>query len=85
MCHKKLVVMEINVVLAQSFEKWLKTLGYAESTIYLSGRYVSDFFFYLKSIEITSLEQINPAMVEIYHKHLQTRSNKRQAGGLSKN
>jgi len=77
--------MDINIVLVQSFEKWLKTLGYADSTIYLSGRYVSDFFFYLKSIAITSLEQINPAMVEIYHKHLQTRSNKLQTGGLSNN
>jgi integrase/recombinase XerD len=77
--------MEINVVLASSFEKWLTTLGYADSTVDLSVRYVSNFFFYLKSLEITSLEQINPAMVESYYRHLQTRSNKRQTGGLSNN
>jgi integrase/recombinase XerD len=77
--------MEINELLSQSFEKWLKTLGYAESTVYLSVRYVTDFFFYLKTQEITELEQITPAMVEIYHKHLQTRSHRRQTGGLSQN
>lgn len=85
MCHKKPVVMEINVVLAKSFEKWLKTLGYADSTIYLSGRYVSDFFFYLKSQNITSLEQIQPTEITGYHKHLQTRPQKKQSGGLSNN
>ena len=39
--------MEINVVLTEGFEKWLNTLEYAPSTVYLSTRYVSDFFFYL--------------------------------------
>jgi integrase/recombinase XerD len=77
--------MEINVVLAQSFEKWLKTLGYADSTIYLSGRYVNDFFFYLKSQNITSLEQIQPTEITGYYKHLQTRPQKKQPGGLSNN
>jgi len=40
--------MEINVILTESFEKWLKTLDYAPSTVYASVRYVNDFFFYLK-------------------------------------
>jgi integrase/recombinase XerD len=77
--------MEINETLPKSFEKWLKTLGYAESTVYLSVRYVNDFLFYLKSFDIASLEQINTSMVEIYHKHLQTRPQKQKTGGLSNN
>ena len=77
--------MEITIVLTKSFEKWLKTLEYAPSTVYGSVRYVSDFFFYLNTIEITSLEKIVPEILQGYHVHLQTRGNKRQTGGLSQN
>ena len=77
--------MEINVILSESFEKWLKTLEYAESTVYLSVRYVNDFFFYLKSKDIRNLEQISPATITSYYKHLQTRPQKKQTGGLSQN
>jgi integrase/recombinase XerD len=77
--------MEINVVLIASFEKWLRTLGYAESTVYASVRYVNDFFFYLKSSEINHLEAIRPETLANYHKHLQNRKNKRFSCGLSDN
>ena len=77
--------MDITVVLIESFERWLKTLGYAESTVYASTRYINDFFFYLKKAEITSIEVIEQITLTNYHKHLQTRSNRRQAGGLSQN
>jgi integrase/recombinase XerD len=77
--------MEITVILTGSFEKWLKTLGYAQSTVYVSVRYVNDFFFYLKSIEITNLGQIQTTTINNYYKHLQTRTNKRLGGGLSNN
>ncbi len=77
--------MEINVVLSESFEKWLKTLDYAPSTVYTSVRYVNDFFFYLKSSEISSLEAVQPEAISGYYKHLQTRTNKRQNGSLSNN
>jgi integrase/recombinase XerD len=77
--------MEINVLLTVSFEKWLTTLGYAPNTVYLSVHYINDFFFYLKSIDMNSLEQIQTATIEGYHNHLQTRPKKKQAGGLSNN
>lgn len=77
--------MEINVILTESFEKWLQTLGYAQSTVYLSVKYVADFFFYLKTLEITSIEQVQPETIKEYHKYLQTRRNKRLGGGLSQN
>ncbi len=77
--------MEINVILTESFEKWLQTLGYAQSTVYLSVKYVADFFFYLKTLEITNIEQVQPETIKEYHKYLQTRRNKRLGGGLSQN
>jgi integrase/recombinase XerD len=77
--------MDINVILEGSFEKWLKTLGYADSTVYGSTRYVRDFFFYLKTRKITNLEAIGPEVLEGYYKYLQKRRNKRRTGGLSDN
>lgn len=77
--------MEINDVLKTSFEKYLKTIGYAESTVYASVHYINDFFFYLKKIETTNLEQIQPATITDYYSYLQTRSNKKQPGSLSRN
>jgi integrase/recombinase XerD len=77
--------MDINVIQLQGFEKWLKTLEYAPSTIYASVRYVSDFFLYLKTLDITSLEQIENASVIAYHGHLKTRPSKKHTGALSQN
>ena len=77
--------MEINVILTEGFEKWLNTLEYAPSTVYLSTRYVSDFFFYLKSKNIATLEEVTPETIRDYHACLQTRGNKRRSGGLSPN
>ncbi len=77
--------MEINVILSESFEKWLRTLDYAPSTVYASVRYVNDFFFYLKSSEISSLEAVQSEAINGYYKHLQSRTNKRFNGSLSNN
>jgi integrase/recombinase XerD len=77
--------MEINELLKTSFEKYLKTLGYAQSTVYDSVFYVKDFFFYLKEFEIAEIEAIKPETLNNYHKHLQNRKNKRLGGGLSNN
>ena len=77
--------MEINAILTEGFERWLKTLGYAESTVYVSSNYIRDFFFYLKLNEITNLEQIQPTTISTYHNYLQNRKNKRLSGGLSQN
>jgi integrase/recombinase XerD len=77
--------MEINDILKTSFEKYLKTLGYAESTVYASVHYINDFFFYLKTQQIETLEQIQPGTIASYYSHLQTRKNKKQTGSLSQN
>jgi len=72
-------------LIAEGFRKWLQTLGYAQSTVVLSVKFVSDFFFYLKTFEIISLEQIQPGTIKEYRSYLQTRQNKRQPGSLSNN
>jgi integrase/recombinase XerD len=71
--------------LLNSFEKWLSTLEYAESTVYVSTHYLRDFFTYLEQSGINELQEINKTVIEIYHEHLHTRKNKRQSGGLSQN
>lgn len=84
--------MEINSVLVKGFEKWLQTLGYAESTVTVSVNYLRDFFFYLKDLpadrhgnEINDLGQINKQTLDNYHRYLQKRKNKRKPGSLSQN
>jgi len=77
--------MEVGIVLIEGFEKWLRTLGYAETTVYNSTNYVRDFFFYLKINEVSSLELVQPETLTRYHQHLQNRKNKRQNGSLSNN
>jgi integrase/recombinase XerD len=77
--------MEINVVLQKGFERWLGTIGYADTTVYASVNYVRDFFFYLKKTEIRTIEDVDQGILNSYHKHLQIRRNKRQTGGLSPN
>ncbi len=69
----------------ESFEKWLQTLGYAESTVYGSVNYLRDFTRWLEIKGIKRLEQITKTTVKDYHNYLQTRKNKRQTGSLSTN
>ena len=71
--------------LQDGFRKWLNTIGYAESTVYASTNYVRDFFFYLKTNEVGSLEMVQPEIISNYHKYLQTRKNKTKSGSLSNN
>lgn len=77
--------MAINIILENSFEKWMKTLGYADSTVYLSTHYVRDFFFYLKTRNLSEIEDISADVLDDYYRHLQNRSNRRRIGGLSGN
>lgn len=77
--------MDISIVTIESFKKWLQTLGYAASTVYGSTNYIKDFFFYLKEIGITEIEQIQPKTIKNYYQYLQIRSNKRNTGSLSNN
>jgi site-specific recombinase XerD len=77
--------MEINGVLAESFEKWLQTLGYAESTVIASVNYLRDFTDWLDENNLNNLKEINKQTLDHYHNYLQNRRNKRKPGSLSLN
>jgi len=77
--------MDIDIILTESFERWMKTLEYAPSTVYGSVRFVNDFFFYLKTVEHISPRQIQPETITRYFGHLNGRSKKNGPGGLSQN
>jgi integrase/recombinase XerD len=82
---KKSIVMIIHLILQNDFKKWLRAIGYAESTVYGSVRYVRDFFVWLEPTPIKELSQINNQTIISYHAYLQKRTNKRQTGSLSEN
>jgi integrase/recombinase XerD len=69
-------------LLLQGFEKWLKTLEYADSTVYASTSYLRNFFIYLTERE---LPEINNQVIKTYCEYLQHRKHKRQPGSLSQN
>ena len=69
----------------QSFKKWLQTLGYAESTVYASVNYTRDFFTWLESNQVNLLNEVTGKMLQEYHRHLETRKNRRRSGSLSVN
>lgn len=77
--------MKNNILLLTSFESWLTTLGYAQSTVYISKRHVNDFFFYLKKQKIEHLENVDAEIIKQYHNYLQRRKNRKQSGSLSEN
>jgi len=73
------------MLLLQGFEKWLKTLEYADSTVYASTNYLRDFFIYLTGQGILKVQSINKQIIKVYYEYLQERKNKKQSGGLSQN
>jgi integrase/recombinase XerD len=77
--------MVILVILEESFEKWLRTMGYASSTVDASTRYVRDFLEWLQMQSIKDLDQVDGQVINTYYRYLQSRKNKRQAGSLSVN
>ena len=77
--------MDVQVIIQNDFEKWLNTIGYAESTVYASTNYVRDFFVWLDKTPIKELGQINNQVIKTYYEYLQQRANKKQSGSLSNN
>ncbi|WP_462248924.1 tyrosine-type recombinase/integrase [Ekhidna sp.] len=69
--------------LEKSFREWLDILGYAPSTVYSIPNMIREFFFYLESCEVASIELVKPEHFERYLSKLKERSNDRRGGGLS--
>ena len=77
--------MGIPVIITEDFERWLRAIGYAESTVYGSVRYLRDFLEWLEPTPVKEISQITPGVIRTYHRYLQQRTNRRQAGSLSEN
>jgi integrase/recombinase XerD len=77
--------MGISVIITEDFERWLRAIGYAESTVYGSVRYLRDFLEWLEPTPIKEISQITPEVIRTYHNYLQQRANRRQGGSLSEN
>ena len=75
--------MDIDIILQEDFEKWLITMGYADTTVYTSTNYVRDFFDWLRPAPIKDLDQIDGRVIRSYYNYLQRRPNKRKPGSLS--
>ena len=83
--HDTVIRSKDHLLLLESFRRWLRTLEYAASTVYMSVNYVRDFLIFLESQDVHRIAGISPLIVTQYYRHLQARANKRQGGGLSGN
>lgn len=77
--------MGISIIITEDFERWLRAIGYAESTVYGSVRYLRDFLEWIEPTPVKEINQITPEVIRTYHRYLQQRANRRQAGSLSEN
>ncbi len=72
-------------LLEKGFENWLRTLSFAESTVYGSPAYLREFFHFLEQNHIDDLDHVNKSHIRAYLAHLGQRRNRRRGGGLSVN
>jgi site-specific recombinase XerD len=82
--HSNAVRLKEHLLLLESFRRWLSTLEYAASTVYVSANYVRDFLIFLEGHQVSARE-ITPEIVRQYGRYLESRANKRHAGALSVN
>ncbi len=72
-------------LLEKGFENWLRTLNYAQSTVYSSPVYLKAFFYFLEQNKVTDLKEVSKAHIKAYIGYLSRRKNQRRGGGLSNN
>jgi integrase/recombinase XerD len=65
------------------FAVWLAAIGFSNSVTYNYKHAALDFFEWLQTKNIQSIQLLNANLISNYFEYLQTRSNKRKAGGLS--
>jgi len=71
--------------LIHGFEGWMRTLGYAPSTVYGSVRFTEEFLGFLEKQQIERLDGIGQENIEDYVLYLQQRQNHIRNGALSLN
>jgi integrase/recombinase XerD len=72
-------------LLEKGFENWLRTLNFADSTVYNSPAYLKAFFHFLEQNQVTDLHQVDKSHIRDYLAYLSQRKNQRRGGGLSVN
>lgn len=72
-------------LLEKGFENWLRTLNFADSTVYNSPAYLKAFFHFLEQNQVADLHQVDKSHIRDYITYLSQRKNQRRAGGLSVN
>jgi integrase/recombinase XerD len=69
--------------ITQEYAAWLAAVGFSNSVTYNYKNAALDFFTWLQTKNIHSIQLLNTNLVQNYFEYLQTRSNKRKTGGLS--
>lgn len=72
-------------LLEKGFENWLRTLNFADSTVYNSPAYLKAFFHFLEQNQVADLHQVDKSHIRDYITYLSQRKNQRRSGGLSVN
>jgi integrase/recombinase XerD len=67
----------------KSFGEWLKTLGYSATTVYNLPSVLREYFHFLESKNITTIEAISKQDAEAYIDYIKSRKNTRLGGALS--
>lgn len=70
-------------LLIHGFEGWMRTLGYAPSTIYGSVRFTEEFLWFLETHQVESLDGIGQQNIESYDQYLKQRPHLKKKGALS--
>jgi integrase/recombinase XerD len=69
--------------ITKEFAVWLAAIGFSNSVTYNYKNAALDFFEWLQTKNIHSIQLLNANLIQNYFEYLQTRSNKRKAGALS--
>jgi integrase/recombinase XerD len=77
------MITEHYKTIAKEFAVWLAAIGFSNSFTYNYKNAALDFFEWLQIKNIDSIQLLNANLIQNYFEYLQTRSNKRKAGGLS--
>ncbi|NOQ72489.1 MAG: tyrosine-type recombinase/integrase [Crocinitomix sp.] len=69
------------IILLQSFQDWLQTMGYAQGTVETFPVHLREFFHYLEQRHVFHIRQIKQRHYDGFVTYLQVRTNKRNKGG----
>lgn len=70
-------------LLEQGFKDWLRTLGYADSTVYSMPLQLREFLHWLEQQGITKIEKLTAGLIKDFTQYFKNRKNQRRPGGLS--